>query len=74
MGGVKSHNDKDDSTNQKGQGHEFIHKSGSSAPGDEVDQHHDQRHDQQDMDYPTHRVTGYQAEQPQDDQDYRDCV
>jgi hypothetical protein len=48
--------------------------SGSSAPGNEIDQHHDQRNRQQDMDYASHRVTGYQTEQPENDQDYRDCV
>jgi hypothetical protein len=48
----------------------MIH-SGSSAPGKEVEQHHDQRHHQQEVYYATHRVTGQKPEQPQDDQDYR---
>ena len=40
----------------------------SSPPGNEVDQHHDQRNHQQYMDYPSHRITGNQAEQPQNNQ------
>ena len=39
-----------------------------------LSQHHDQRNHQQDMDYPSHRVTGYETEQPQNEQDYRNCV
>jgi hypothetical protein len=45
----------------------------SPATGEEVDQDHNQRDHQQDMDYPSQRVTGYETEQPQKDQDYRYC-
>jgi hypothetical protein len=38
------------------------------APGNEVGQYHDQRNNQQDMDDPSHRVTGYETQQPQNDQ------
>jgi hypothetical protein len=42
--------------------------------GNEVDQNHDKGNHEQDMDYPSHRVTGDQTEQPQNDEDYRNCV
>jgi hypothetical protein len=34
------------------------------ATGDEVDQNHDDRDDQQDVNEPAYCVTGYHAEQP----------
>ena len=45
-----------------------------SAPGDEVDEHHDDGNRQQDMDEPAQRVTAYKTEQPQNEQYYRNCV
>jgi len=48
--------------------------SRGSAPGKEIDQHHDQRHHQQEMDDSAHRVTGYDAEEPEENQDDCDCV
>jgi hypothetical protein len=48
--------------------------SRSSAPGQEAEHDHDQRNYQQEMDYSSHRVTGYKTEQPQQDQNYRNCV
>lgn len=52
--------------------HPFLNRS--SAPGNEAEQHHDQRNHQQDMDYASQRVAGDETEQPQDEQNYRNCV
>jgi hypothetical protein len=41
--------------------------SSSPAPLNETDDHHDNGHDQQDMDEPAHRVTADQTEQLQND-------
>ena len=44
------------------------------ATGYEVREHHDNGKDQQDVDETSHRVTGYEAEQPQNEHYYRNCV
>jgi hypothetical protein len=44
------------------------------APGYEAEQHHDQRDHQEEMNYPTQRVAAYETKQPQNEQDYRNCV
>jgi hypothetical protein len=44
------------------------------ATGDEIDQNHDNSNDQQDVNEPTHRVTGHNTEQPEDEKDYRKGV
>src|ERR1051326_9058584 len=51
-----------------------IYSSCSLAAGDKVGQDQHERYHQQDMDYPSARVTGYETEQPQNDQDYCNCV
>ena len=45
----------------------FIPPSRLLAPGDDVDEYHDNGNDQQDVNKPAHRVTGHQAQQPQND-------
>jgi len=47
---------------------QLARSSGSSPARNEIDQHHDQRNHQQDMDYPSDRVTGHQTKQPQNNQ------
>src|SRR5208282_5064626 len=42
--------------------------------GNEVDQYHDNGNHQQDVNEPAHRVTAYETEQPQNEQDCRNCV
>jgi hypothetical protein len=44
------------------------------APGNEVDEYHDNGNHQQDVNEPAHRVTAHQTKQPQDEQYYRNCV
>jgi hypothetical protein len=44
------------------------------APGDEVDEHHDNGNDQQDVNKPAQRVTAHQTEQPKSEQHHRNCV
>jgi len=39
----------------------------SPTPGKEPEHYYDQRNHQEEMDYPSHRVTGYETEQPQND-------
>jgi hypothetical protein len=42
--------------------------------GNEPQQDHDDGDDEQDVDESTHRVTAHKAEEPEDDQYYRDGV
>jgi len=82
--GIGEHHDsKDDQTN--GSYGFYVHKGfyfvffagrplNRSAAGDEVDQDHDDRNDQQDVNESAHRVTGYETEQPQNEQYYCNCV
>jgi hypothetical protein len=45
-----------------------------SAPGDEIDQNHDNSNDEQDVNEPAHRVTGHDTEQPENEKNYRKGV
>jgi hypothetical protein len=44
------------------------------APENEVGQHQHQRDHEQEMDYTSQGITGYEAEQPQNEQNYRNGV
>jgi hypothetical protein len=48
--------------------------SSMPAPGNEVRYHHDQRNEQQEMDYSPHGEAGDETEQPEKDEDYRNGV
>jgi len=48
--------------------------SRTPSPGKNTEQNHDQRDHQKDMDYTAQRVAGYQAQQPENEEDYRDCI
>jgi hypothetical protein len=46
----------------------------AAAAGNKVDEHHDNGNHQQDVNESAHRVTTHQTEQPQNEQDCRNCL
>lgn len=53
---------------------QFHFASGSPAAANEIGQHQDERNNQEYMKDSSHRVTGDETEEPQNNQNYRDCV
>jgi hypothetical protein len=43
------------------------------SPGDQLDEKHNQCNDQQDVNEPTQRIAAHNAQQPQNQEDYKDC-
>jgi hypothetical protein len=50
-----------------------LHLDHGPSPGDQLDEKHNQRNDQQDVNEPTQRVAAHNTEQPQHQEDYKNC-